>query len=163
MTVEDGHEDGNAARGPGRRLGSRRNGQDCSVRGRENGLLVSRRGALGIAKERQQEDSESPEDRRQDSVPDHRGRHRENQRREDEDPALPGEGNPQLATPTRYVRAIASMRSLIKSFSFFNLFSSSSSSSDSRGLPASISSRWSWCSAWRRRYSGSISVRDSGF
>src|SRR6266542_1339285 len=133
--------------------------------GRENGLLVSRRDALGIAKERQQEDPENSEDRRQDSVPGHPGRRRENQRREDEDPALPGEGNPQFATPTRYVRAIASMRSLIKSFSFFNLFSSSSSSSDSRGLPASISSRCSWsrCSAWRRRYSGSISVRDSGF
>src|SRR6266568_3298886 len=119
MAVEDGHEDGNAARGPGRRLGSRRNGQDCSVRGRENGLLVSRRGARGIAKEREQEDAESAEDRRQDSVPGRPGRRRENQRREDEDPALPGDGNLQFATPTRYVRAIASMRSLIKSFSFF--------------------------------------------
>src|SRR6202030_740101 len=99
---------------------------------------------LRIAKEREQEDPESPEDRRQDSVPGQPRRCRENERREDEDPTLPGEGNLQLATPIPWVRAIASMRSLIKSFSFFNRFSSSSSASDSRGLPASDSSRCSW-------------------
>ena len=135
MAVEDRHEDREPARArraaprePARRRGRcrRRARRSCPRRPPGSARDRGRRRAGRAAR--------AKKNAGRIGCPVNAGAGRERQRREDEDPALAGDGNPQWATPSRWLRAIASMRSLIRSFSFLRRFSSISSSSESRGF-----------------------------
>lgn len=101
MAVEDGHEDRDPAGAPGRGLrrgGDRENG---AVGGGKDRLLAPLGLALRVAEELQQEEGREQEGRGDDGMAGRESRRPEKDRRQEKDPTLPRERDPQCATPSR--------------------------------------------------------------
>ena len=101
VAVEDRHEDREATLRSGGRLGGVADREHRAVGGRDDDVLAALRPALGVAEELEEEERQEPEKGRRQRMARDDGQDRGGERRQDERPASPGDGDPQLGSSSR--------------------------------------------------------------
>jgi hypothetical protein len=128
VNVEHGHEDRDPPRRAGRRLRRGADRKNRTVGGGNDGVRPVCRMPFRVAEEGDQERGRDGQGESPDRMAGGGRRDRQGEGGKDELPSLAGQRKLQWGTPSRWFRAIASMRSFRASFSFFKRFSSISSS-----------------------------------